>query len=395
VNAARSGVLAAAVMVLAAVTPSPAWSQRSAPPSSFVPLDSLHAPAALAPPVTLNVVNTPLRDAVSALAVQLTIGIAFDPAAAGMERMVSVRANGVSAARTLLRLLDGSGVQAMVSPTGSIVLVVRATSEGVKPMVSGVVSSGTEPLWGARVSLADTRFESSSDAAGHFTLGNVPRGDYTLRVYRIGFAPVARPLHIDDGIAVASIDVAMTPAAVPVAAVIVTPGYFGVLQPGLATAQTLTRSQIETVPQLGEDAYRAIGRLPGVATSDLSAQFAVRGEPSDALYVTLDGLPLFEPYHLKDLGNALSIIDLSSVGSAEHADHGGHQSDQLQTLGAGRICGRKGWLARGRSSGVSRPGIQACRNCGLVESEVQRRAGQGDVRLTALWAAGGARAACW
>ena len=43
----------------------------------------------------------------------------------------------------------------------------------------------------------------------------------------------------------------------------------------------------------------------------------VRGEPSDGLLVTLDGLPLLEPFHLKDMGDALSIVDLASLGSAE------------------------------------------------------------------------------
>ena len=41
------------------------------------------------------------------------------------------------------------------------------------------------------------------------------------------------------------------------------------------------------------------------------------GESADELFVTLDGLPLIEPYHLKDLGNALSIVDLASLGQAE------------------------------------------------------------------------------
>jgi hypothetical protein len=89
------------------------------------------------------------------------------------------------------------------------------------------------------------------------------------------------------------------------------------MQPSIANNHALTRQEIETVPQLGEDVYRTIGRLPGVATDDYSANFNVRGEPSQSLYVTLDGVPLVEPFHLRDISNALSIVDLASLGRAE------------------------------------------------------------------------------
>ena len=144
----------------------------------------------------------------------------------------------------------------------------------------------------------------------------------------------------------------LTPAAVPVDAVIVTPGYVGVMQPSIANAHALTRQQIETVPQLGEDVYRTIGRLPGVATDDFSANFNVRGEPSQSLYVTLDGVPLVEPFHLRDIGNALSIVDLAvarprgadhrrAVGRVRRPDRGRVQSAQRRAAsGSGAHVGR-------------------------------------------------------
>ncbi|MEP6494883.1 MAG: carboxypeptidase regulatory-like domain-containing protein [bacterium] len=192
--------------------------------------------------------------------------------------------------------------------------------------MSGFVRQSTERLAGVHVALAGTRFETATDVDGRFSFGVVRAGDYTLTAMRMGYTPVREQIHVEA--AGAPLELSMTPVAVPVAAVIVTPGYFGVMQSGLATAQALTRQQIETVPQLGEDVYRAVGRLPGVATSDMSARFVVRGEPSNALSVTLDGLPLVEPFHLKDLGDGLSIIDLTVLAGAElitggpSAEHG-------------------------------------------------------------------------
>jgi len=95
--------------------------------------------------------------------------------------------------------------------------------------------------------------------------------------------------------------------------VIVTPGTYGLLSPVRGSAQSLGREAILTRPQLGEDLFRSIQRLPGLASSDFGASFHVRGAEVDQLHVSLDGLELYEPFHMKDFDNALSILDVRSV----------------------------------------------------------------------------------
>lgn len=102
-------------------------------------------------------------------------------------------------------------------------------------------------------------------------------------------------------------------AAQPLTAVIVTPGTYGLLSPVRGSAQSLGREAILTRPQLGEDLFRSIQRLPGLASSDLGAAFHVRGAEVNQLHVSLDGLELYEPFHMKDFDNALSILDVRSV----------------------------------------------------------------------------------
>ena len=193
--------------------------------------------------------------------------------------------------------------------------------------VRGTVRDADGPVASARVELVGTRHGASTRTDGTFMLTGVPFGEYTLRALRIGYVPVSRE-HIR--IPVAEDDqpllVTMARGAVPLAAVVVTPGYFGLLQSGQTSPRVLTREQLETMPVSIDDIYRAVNRLPGVAATDYSAKFSVRGSTADQLYATLDGLRLIEPFHLKDMGSALSIIDVQSLGSAELITGGANAS---------------------------------------------------------------------
>ena len=142
------------------------------------------------------------------------------------------------------------------------------------------------------------------------------------------------------------------------------------MQPSIANAQTLTRQQIETVPQLGEDVYRTIGRLPGVATDDYSANFSVRGESSESLYVTLDGLPLIEPYHLRDIGNALSIVDLAALGRAELIAGGPSAEYGDQIAGVFKLHSVEPRSDRARTSvGISLTNVRAMSQGGFADGK--------------------------
>ena len=89
------------------------------------------------------------------------------------------------------------------------------------------------------------------------------------------------------------------------------------MQKGVAASQTFSREQIEAAPQIGEDIYRAVNRLPGIAADDFSSDFRVRGADGSELYNTLDGVELVRPFHLQDLGGSFSILDVKSIGGVD------------------------------------------------------------------------------
>ena len=83
-----------------------------------------------------------------------------------------------------------------------------------------------------------------------------------------------------------------------------------------ATDQFLTGSQIRQMPHVADDAFRAFHRLPGVAASDFQAPFNVRGGAPDEVLVELNGVEIFEPFHMRTLFQPLSIVDPGIIGEA-------------------------------------------------------------------------------
>src|SRR5688572_22791315 len=313
----RWSYIAVALLV---VLVAPSARAQATATSGFAPLvaDSL-ATGPLGTRVTISFAATRVADAVTAIAKQAGLSLTFDPALPGLDAQVSLDLTRASAAAAILRVLERSPIQAMVSTSGQVVLVARATTRRAG-VVSGTIRDAQTqlPVVGARVELVGTRFSTISRERGDFSLGVVPNGSYSARITRMGFRAVGlSPIHVSADAELPSIEVPLEHVPVALATVVVTPGYFGLMESRLAAPRTMSRERIETVPQIGEDIYRAVNRLPGVTSTDFSADFAVRGGSGSELYATLDGLELIEPFHLKDLGGGLSIIDSRAIGGVE------------------------------------------------------------------------------
>jgi outer membrane cobalamin receptor len=100
----------------------------------------------------------------------------------------------------------------------------------------------------------------------------------------------------------------------------------------------LTGEEIRLMPHIADDAFRALHRLPGAAADDFSAPFHIRGGTVKEVKVVLDGLEIFEPFHLRTLFSPLSIIDPGVIGRAQvfsggfTANFGNHMSGVIDIL---------------------------------------------------------------
>ena len=64
----------------------------------------------------------------------------------------------------------------------------------------------------------------------------------------------------------------------------------------------LSQEEILRLPHFGDDLYRAMSVMPGIAGNDVSAQFNVRGGFYRDTALRIDGIEIYEPYHLKVYG---------------------------------------------------------------------------------------------
>ena len=98
--------------------------------------------------------------------------------------------------------------------------------------------------------------------------------------------------------------------------IVVTPGRFTIYD-GTSARISLSKQEIEQFPLIDNDVMRAGHVFPGVVSSDYSARFSVRGGEKSDISVRLDGMELYNPYHLQDFGGAVSLIGIDLIQNTE------------------------------------------------------------------------------
>jgi hypothetical protein len=113
------------------------------------------------------------------------------------------------------------------------------------------------------------------------------------------------------------VDLTIDQTVIALDEVVITPGRFSLIDDIPITKLALRSENVRTFPQLGEDIYRAVSRLPGVTSNDFKAGFYVRGGDNSEVLVQLDGMELQKPFHLQELDGFMSIIDVESIRGVE------------------------------------------------------------------------------
>ena len=106
------------------------------------------------------------------------------------------------------------------------VIVLAATPLSLKAqaiLTGSVADTSGAPILGAKVTVVGSTAEAETDEKGNFRLGNVPLGQASVRVRRLGFLPFEVALRLAQKTG-AEVRVRMIPVAVTLPAVVVRPG---------------------------------------------------------------------------------------------------------------------------------------------------------------------------
>lgn len=168
--------------------------------------------------------------------------------------------------------------------------------------VQGIVVSGTgTPLEDVAVTLeadGEQRYEGFTDRNGFYRIVGIAPGSYTLRIRRIGYSDREQEITLGAGER-RTVTVRMEASAVALDEILVTP------EQGAAVRelgrQVVTSIDLQTVPVPAgaSDLATYLQILPGVTTTgDRGGQLYVRGGTPSENMVLVDGVPIYQPFHI-------------------------------------------------------------------------------------------------
>ena len=218
-----------------------------------------------------------------------------------------------NAERVLDEVLAPYDLRARPGPEGTIIIVRGSQSPSLQ--TGGILGIVKESRTGQRVSGAEVTLDGKPDFAttsnsGHFSFSDLPPGSYVVKINEAEHAWVSTHMaEVEPGkTTVALIDVGSS-AVVDLGSVVITASQYRFVRSSLSSHTYLPATELEKLPDIGDDPMRAVHRLPGTAASEYTAKSNIRGGEVDEALVRLDGLRLYNAFHLKDFQSIFSSID--------------------------------------------------------------------------------------
>ena len=242
-------------------------------------------------------------------------------------------------------------------PLAALLAVLATSAAAQTGSIRGFVvdASDGQPLIGVNVFATPAGGEgrgASTDVDGLYTIPDLPVGEYAIRVTYIGYATLRDTVQVTSGIV--SLSYEIVPSAVELGGVDVSAERPGGAADVTAGLQRIQPRDIELVPapDVSGDLANYLTTLPSVVTTgDQGGQLFIRGGEPSQNQVRLDGIPIYQPFHLLGFYSAfpsdiVSGVDFSAGGYG--ARYGGFLSSVLDVTA--RTGNKRGFESNGAAS---------------------------------------------
>ena len=199
----------------------------------------------------------------------------------------------------------------------SSIVILSILSAQDKSSISGFVREVEtgEPISYANVFIPGTSMGTATNSDGYFVFINLSQGEYEVNVSMIGFGLYKETVNVgaDESI---RLNIRMKEEVIQASEIIVS----GVRQKFKKSVESSTVildiRDIQNAPAFVEpDVFRTLQMLPGVqTTSDWSSALYVRGSTPDQNLLMLDGITVYNPYHL---GGIFSTFNADAIKEAD------------------------------------------------------------------------------
>ncbi|MCH9649001.1 MAG: TonB-dependent receptor [Deltaproteobacteria bacterium] len=216
--------------------------------------------------------------------------------------------------QVLEEILEPHGLAVRAGPAGTLGIV--PVSQLRTGRLSGEVTHREtgQPIDGVEISFSALDLRQLTETEGEFQFPSLPAGRHQISIHHPSFLSEEASVRVRSGQNThLTIDLNPTPVIREQIDALLPPSPL----PGdeLGTF-ALQGEDLDSSPQVTDDVLRTIPLLPGAAGSELSVEPSIRGGRGDQVTILLDGQEILEPYHLRDFGNALSIISSEVISEA-------------------------------------------------------------------------------
>ena len=193
-----------------------------------------------------------------------------------------------------------------------------------------------EPISYANVFISNTSLGAATDRDGYFVISDIPSGTYEVNVSMIGYAVHKETIDLTNTSSI-RIEVRMKEQVIKGSEILVTAERQKFERSIESSQISLDIREINSAPAFIEpDVFRTLQMLPGVqTTSDFSSALYVRGSTPDQNLIMLDGIVVYNPYHL---GGIFSTFNTDAIKEADFhaggfpARHGGRMGAILNVI---------------------------------------------------------------